>query len=41
MPLIEEDPPITRPRGQWIRRPSMKGSGSEAYCQLNFGLAIG
>jgi hypothetical protein len=28
MPLIEDEPPMTRPRGQYIRRPSMNGSGS-------------
>jgi hypothetical protein len=34
MPLIEDEPPITRPRGQWMRRPFMNGSGSDAYCQV-------
>ena len=28
MPLIEEDPPSTRPRGQYMLRPSIDGSGS-------------
>src|SRR6056297_927895 len=28
MPLIEEDPPITRPRGTTSRRPPRWGSGS-------------
>jgi hypothetical protein len=28
MPLIDDDPPITLPRGQAMRRLSMCGSGS-------------
>ena len=34
MPLIEEVPPSTRPRGQWMARLPDDASGSLAYIQL-------
>jgi len=36
MPLIEPDPPSTRPRGTGMRRPSMPGCGSVAKRQLRW-----
>src|SRR3546814_8789318 len=37
MPLIDELPPSTRPRGQWMARLPELASGSEAYIQLTPG----
>ena len=34
MPLIDDDPPITRPRGWPSTRPPRCGSGSEVKAQL-------
>ena len=41
MPLIDDEPPITRPRGHDTRRPSMCGSGSVSYAQLYVWLCSG
>ena len=41
MPLMVEEPPITLPRGQWMRRLFMYGSGSDSYIQVYFVLAMG
>ena len=34
MPLTDDEPPMTRPRGHDMRRPSIPGSGSVSYAQL-------
>ena len=41
MPLIDDDPPSTFPRGQSMRRPSRWGSGSDSNPQLKAGMFIG
>ena len=41
MPLIDDEPPSTLPRGQCIRRPPRCGSGSVSYCQLYLAMFIG
>ncbi len=41
MPLIEDEPPSTRPRGQSRRRPSSPGSGAVSNPQLKRGMFIG
>ena len=41
MPLIDEEPPSTRPRGQSMRRPSRCVSGSDSNPQLNADRFIG
>ena len=40
MPLIDPEPPITRPRGSGTRRPSRCCCGTVVKPQPNFGLMI-
>ena len=41
MPLMDDEPPITLPRGQWMRRLFINGSGSDSYIHVYFLLAMG